>query len=1158
MVPFLRILSGIFFVVMPIFDSLSLSFVQSLCCPLLNAQSEPSHVLETPDEVINNTASAAAALSNATPEPTDSQGTQENAQAFILKLELESRMAFHWFAHRWPAKGLSVQQLIEQEYLSAIADIKNRGTVIEVLEKEWSALSSTDTVARAKVFVKVALLRRNLRLKHMVETQPEFIFVKRDHWAPSFIAYTEGLSDARAEAHFTKNSQLCQLSCINNSVTTTGLLSDPNGMLRDPDVSYDGSKVLFAWKKSRYNDDYHLYELDRATGNIKQLTFGLGLADYEGAYLPDDTIVFSSSRPEQSVPCWQTEVSNIYKMNLDGSYLRRLAIDQVHAFYPKPTDDGRISYTRWDYNDRGQVYPHPLFQMKLDGSGQANLHGGSSWYPTSRLHARQIPGTSKFLFIASGHHTPQQGKVFELDPNLGNNEGEGVQMIAPVRDYKPEKVDVAMQWGDLFCYPYPLGNDEFLVSWRRDGVPPRGKQFKENSEKFKSHQLVFDLCWFDYSGAHELLAHDPTNHCLQAVGLNSRPKGLVKKSHVKPEQQTGQIYISNVYSGYAMKGVESGSAKTLRVVEILYRAAGRSGVPNRGKGGGADNFNPVSIGQGSWDVKSILGDTPIHPDGSVWVEIPAMKSIYYQVLNSNGEMIQTMRTWDTLQPGEIKSCVGCHDYNQQTAPPIQTHTSLALKTGIAKLQSPLFGTNGFSFPKEIQPILDQKCIQCHAGEKTNNYNLAATPVEEDGRAKRKWSPSYITLTQASLIKNANKPNEKTYWQGNPDGKWVKWIDKMSEPTVLPPYSSGSTQSPLLAFLRKGHYDVALTPIEFSKLSAWIDLLVPYCGDYYEANSWNDVEKAYYQYYEDKRRLNKDFEDQEIAQHVASLKNESADNAASKNVHWQLSRQGKILQTSNVTYSPSRNGTALKVRLSKGLKDGDLLEVQGLSFFYIQLSPLPMGEIYSPKENWKWVVPEQKHKVFPPELYTNEAIELTIIPLSDFQRSSYRNLAINPYASLDPENSSYPQITADSECRKSPWFSARCAIDGYEGNKSHGGYPHQSWGPEQAPENFIKLDVGRLVQVDRVDCILRADFPHDKTWNKGELWVDDRKVADLNFEDSGKNQFFSFKPVVGKVFEIRKLTRRSPGWAALSEMKLWGLDADRTPGALIESCKQMPR
>ena len=124
------------------------------------------------------------------------------------------------------------------------------------------------------------------------------------------------------------------------------------------------------------------------------------------------------------------------------------------------------------------------------------------------------------------------------------------------------------------------------------------------------------------------------------------------------------------------------------------------------------NSTPVSIGNGTWDVKRILGDAEIYEDGSAMFEVPAMASIYHQVLNKKGQVIQSTRTWDTLRPGEIKSCIGCHEKPNHIPKPTK---SLALDRGAQKLK-PFYGeTRGFSFIKEIQPILDRNCIDCHDG-----------------------------------------------------------------------------------------------------------------------------------------------------------------------------------------------------------------------------------------------------------------------------------------------------------------------------------------------------------------------------------------------------------------------------------------------------------
>ena len=118
----------------------------------------------------------------------------------------------------------------------------------------------------------------------------------------------------------------------------------------------------------------------------------------------------------------------------DGKYMRRLGFDQVHTNYPTVTPDGRILYTRWEYNDRGQYWPQNLFQMKPDGTAQTALYGNNSWFPTSMLHSRAIPNSNgKVMFLAAGHGTPQSGKLAIVDPTIASEEEAGVIFLAPAR-----------------------------------------------------------------------------------------------------------------------------------------------------------------------------------------------------------------------------------------------------------------------------------------------------------------------------------------------------------------------------------------------------------------------------------------------------------------------------------------------------------------------------------------------------------------------------------------------------------------------------------------------------------------------------------------------------------------------------------------------------
>ncbi len=317
-----------------------------------------------------------------------------------------------------------------------------------------------------KLFEDVCAERRKIRLATLHKEVSKIAFIKHVVLKPSFYAYTEGQSDAQDQRYFNPNAALCLLDVKSGETKT--LIKDKEGRIRDVDISFDGNKILFAWKKSDLEDDYHLYEMDVKSEEIRQLTFGEGVADYEGCYLPNGDIIFVSSRCVQTVDCWKTEVSNIYTCNKDGKYLRRLGFDQVHTTYPTVLNDGRVVYTRWDYNDRGQIFPQPLFQMNPDGTGQTEYYGNNSWFPTVTHHARAIPDSSKLVAVLHGHHTWQAGQLAIIDRSKGTQEASGVQLIAPVRETKAVKVDKYGQSDNLFRHPYPLNEKEFIVSMTTD------------------------------------------------------------------------------------------------------------------------------------------------------------------------------------------------------------------------------------------------------------------------------------------------------------------------------------------------------------------------------------------------------------------------------------------------------------------------------------------------------------------------------------------------------------------------------------------------------------------------------------------------------------------------------------------------------------------
>jgi hypothetical protein len=260
-------------------------------------------------------------------------------------------------------------------------------------------------------------------------------------------------------------------------------------------------------------------------------------------------------------------------------------------------------------------------------------------------------------------------------------------------------------------------------------------------------------------------------------------------------------------------------------------------------------LTPVAIGHGSWDVKEVVGTATVHEDGSAAFEVPARTPIYFQALDEQGYVVQTMRSWTTLMPGETQSCVGCHE-NKNSVPPARHGPSLAMREGVQRL-TPFHGPpRGFSFPKEIQPILDRKCTRCHNDSEENGCNLSPRLVTMGG-AQRQFSRAYLSLTHTRGD------------TGDCSHRLVNWIDSMSKPSPLPPYYRGAATSGLMKLLAEGHEGVQLSREERERIACWIDLLVPYCGDFTESHAWPDKDAATYARYTERRRKMEDIERQNI-------------------------------------------------------------------------------------------------------------------------------------------------------------------------------------------------------------------------------------------------------------------------------------------------------
>ena len=123
------------------------------------------------------------------------------------------------------------------------------------------------------------------------------------------------------------------------------------------------------------------------------------------------------------------------------------------------------------------------------------------------------------------------------------------------------------------------------------------------------------------------------------------------------------------------------------------------------------DFDALGV-QSGWDLKRELGTVDVEADGSAIFKIPANTPVSIQPLDEKGNAIQWMRSWFTAMPGEVVSCVGCHE-DQNTIP--MPKRVIASNKKPNALTAPEGGVRPFSYELEVQPVLDRNCISCHTG-----------------------------------------------------------------------------------------------------------------------------------------------------------------------------------------------------------------------------------------------------------------------------------------------------------------------------------------------------------------------------------------------------------------------------------------------------------
>ena len=512
------------------------------------------------------------------------------------------------------------------------------------------------------------------------------------------------------------DNEIAVLSPVRPEGRLTTLFRPENGskFVGDVDLHFDAGKMLFSMPGT--NNRWQIWEASVDGQDLHQVTTGEhnDVDNYDACYLPDGRIIFDSTRCFQGVPCvgGGNTVANLCIMNDDGSEVRQLCFDQDHNWCPTVLNNGRILYSRWEYSDTPHYFSRLIFHMNPDGTNQAEYYGSNSLWPNSTFYARPIPNHPTMIIgVISGHHgVPRMGELVLFDPAKGRREADGaVQRIPGYRQKVQPKIADGLVNGSWpkFLHPYPLNDKYFLVS------------SQPNSQSLWGIYLV-DI--FD----NMVLVKEIPNYVLfEPVPLRKtkRPPIIADKVNLKSKEAV--VMVADVYNGPGLEGVPRGTVKKLRLFEQHYA------YPRMG--------GHINIGiDGPWDVKRILGTVPVNSDGSASFRVPANTPIAVQPLDADGKAVQIMRSWFTAMPGEVLSCVGCHEAQNSTPLTRITMASRQVPSPIEPWYGP---ARGFGFQREVQPVLDKYCVGCHDGKHAERPNFA-----RDAKSTfRNFTASYVAL-----------------------------------------------------------------------------------------------------------------------------------------------------------------------------------------------------------------------------------------------------------------------------------------------------------------------------------------------------------------------------------------------------------------------------
>lgn len=679
--------------------------------------------------------------------------------------------------------------------------LASKGLDVSVERRQWTdlrgrqthqAASPADKTAADALYMDARLAKRNLMLRDPdLAPLQRILFAKRHPYLASH-NYSDVL-----DSQFRPGGGICVLDIPNrnhrlepSAAKLTVLFDASEGIARDPVADFEAKTLYFAYRPAASTTAgqacyWHLMRMHVDGSEPTQITDG-PFHDYFPCPLPDGGLAFITTRCRSRFLCWRPQAFVLFRMGPDDGTPRPLSFANISEWTPETMRDGRLLWTRSEYQDKGANFGHTLWAIHPDGTHPELVYGNNT--NNCYMNAHEVPGTNELCCTLVSHGGDHNGPIGLIDLSKGPYDPTAITTITP--DIVPQ---YDMNWLRAECFrdPIPIARDYVLVSHA-----PADR---------------FGLYVIDRYGNRELLYLDP-----DIASMRPRPLGpasappVIAPQELTPDTDQGQFTLADVYLGLS-PAIARGRVKYLRVCQEV-----RSDLEQLTNGEFRNDHEPFqdfyatpihlvngSNGWPSYVAKASLGLAPVEADGSANFYAPAGKVLYLQALDKDYNELQRMRSVIQLQPGERRGCVGCHEDRQSSAP---RQLTIAARRTPSALEPPPWGAGPFAYETVVQPVWDAQCVRCHDAADKQGLDLTGTPGQDRVPA------SYRTLIA---------------------GDWVHYFDwgYAVRHHKAEPASFGTLKSRLFKVLDPGHYDVALTREDLRRIKCWIDLNCPLWPDY---------------------------------------------------------------------------------------------------------------------------------------------------------------------------------------------------------------------------------------------------------------------------------------------------------------------------------------